>query len=483
MSRSRRHHNRGQGILGFVNIGLLTLTVLLGALLIFAIYTYKLLNFNHLDKIVVGSLVVFILINLGLIVLKKLRLVTAVVLLLAVLGQLASLFFIKSFIDVSDKMNMTARFSEVEMSVIVPADSDITSVNQIKEVMAPLSSDKENIEALLADVTQKKEHNLTVTEEATYIDAYEKLLSGEQKAMIINGAYASLLESSHSDYASKVKKVYTYSLQKAIPTSERPVANGQVMTLYISGVDTYGPISTVSRSDVNILTTINRQTNKILLTTTPRDSYVPIAGGGQGANDKLTHAGIYGIDSSIETLENLYDIPIDYYAKINFTSFLTLIDLLGGIEVDNDQAFSAGGFDFPVGKIVLNSEQALAFVRERYSLEHGDNDRGKNQLKVLTGIIQKLSSVEAMTNYQQMINGLGESVQTNMPLVVMMDLANDQLASGRHYTITSQALEGTGSTGELPSHAMPGSALYMFTINPDSLASAKEAIKATMEGR
>ncbi|MCC9732513.1 LCP family protein, partial [Streptococcus agalactiae] len=186
----------------------------------------------------------------------------------------------------------------------------------------------------------------------------------------------------------------------------------------ISGIDTFGSISTVSRSDVNIIMTVNTNTHKVLLTTTPRDAYVKIPDGGGNQYDKLTHAGLYGVETSMKTLENLYDINLDYYARINFSSFLKLIDLLGGVTVYNDQAFTSkhGNFDFPVGQVTLNSEQALGFVRERYSLQGGDNDRGRNQEKVIAAIINKLASSQSVTKLNSITSQLQTSVQTNMTI-------------------------------------------------------------------
>lgn len=220
------------------------------------------------------------------------------------------------------------------------------------------------------------------------------------------------------------------------------------------------------------------------LTTTPRDSYVPIADGGNDQYDKLTHAGIYGVDASIHTLENLYGIDINYYARLNFTSFLKLIDLLGGIDVYNDQEFNAhtnDGKHYPVGNLHLNSKDALGFVRERYALADGDRDRGRNQQKVITAIIQKLTSTEVLTNYSAVIQGLQESVQTNMPVEVMTDLVNRQLEKGGKYDVQSQDLKGTGRM-DLPSYAMPGSQLYMMEVSQDSLASVKAAMTSVLKG-
>ena len=308
------------------------------------------------------------------------------------------------------------------------------------------------------------------------------MLAGDTKAILLNSVFENIIESEYPDYASKIKKIYTKELTKTVETPKD--VKGDSFNVYISGIDTYGPISSISRSDVNIIMTVNRETKKILLTTTPRDSYVPIADGGNNQKDKLTHAGIYGVDASIHTLENLYGIDLNYYARLNFTSFLKLIDLLGGVDVYNDQEFTAhtNGKFYPVGKVHLDSEQALGFVRERYSLADGDRDRGRNQQKVIVAILRKLTSTEALKNYDSIIKGLQDSLQTNMPLETMMNLANAQLESGGTYKIISQDLKGTGRM-DLPSYAMPDSNLYMMEISDSSLESVKAAINDVMEGK
>lgn len=180
----------------------------------------------------------------------------------------------------------------------------------------------------------------------------------------------------------------------------------------------------------------------------------------------------------------LRKMRIDFKPGLNFTSFLKLIDLLGGVDVYNDQEFTAlhGKFQFPVGNVHLDSEQALGFVRERYSLADGDRDRGRNQQKVIVAILQKLTSTEALKNYSTIIDSLQDSIQTNMPLETMMNLVNAQLESGGTYKVNSQDLKGTGRM-DLPSYAMPDSNLYMMEINDSSLASVKAAIQDVLEGR
>ena len=463
-----------------VNVGLTILYAILALVLLFTMFNYNFLSFRFLNIIITIGLLVVLAISIFLQKTKKLPLVTTVVLVIFSLVSLVGIFGFKQMIDITNRMNQTAAFSEVEMSIVVPKESDIKDVSQLTSVQAPTKVDKNNIEILMSALKKDKKVDVKVDDVASYQEAYDNLKSGKSKAMVLSGSYASLLESVDSNYASNLKTIYTYKIKKKNSNSANQV-DSRVFNIYISGIDTYGPISTVSRSDVNIIMTVNMNTHKILLTTTPRDAYVKIPGGGANQYDKLTHAGIYGVETSEQTLEDLYGTKIDYYARINFTSFLKLIDQLGGVTVHNDQAFTQEKFDFPVGDIQMNSEQALGFVRERYSLDGGDNDRGKNQEKVISAIVNKLASLKSVSNFTSIVNNLQDSVQTNISLDTINALANTQLDSGSKFTVTSQAVTGTGSTGQLTSYAMPNSSLYMMKLDDSSVESASQAIKNLME--
>lgn len=477
--KQKRTSNRSWGM---VNVGLTILYAILALVLLFTMFNYNFLSFRFLNIIITIGLLVVLAISIFLQKTKKSALVTTVVLVIFSLVSLVGIFGFKQMIDITNRMNQTAAFSEVEMSIVVPKESDIKDVSQLTSVQAPTKVDKNNIETMMSALKKDKKVDVKVDDVASYQEAYDNLKSGKSKAMVLSGSYASLLESVDSNYASNLKTIYTYKIKKKNSNSAKQV-DSKVFNIYISGIDTYGSISTVSRSDVNIIMTVNMNTHKILLTTTPRDAYVKIPGGGADQYDKLTHAGIYGVETSEQTLENLYGIKIDYYARINFTSFLKLIDQLGGVTVHNDQAFTSlhGKFDFPVGDIQMNSEQALGFVRERYSLDGGDNDRGKNQEKVISAIVNKLASLKSVSNFTSIVNNLQNSVQTNMSLDTINALANTQLDSGSKFTVTSQAVTGTGSTGQLTSYAMPNSSLYMMKLDDSSVASASQAIKNLME--
>ncbi|MGO4925502.1 LCP family glycopolymer transferase CpsA [Streptococcus alactolyticus] len=491
MSHSTRHKRRRSrsndrfDTQMIANGVLLILFALLAGIASYTMYAHNILAFRHVNVIYTAVLVVVFLVCLLLTLFKKGKHLVTILLVLFSIVVGVSLFAFKSLVDVADNINKTASYSEIEMKVVVPANSSISDVSELTNVQAPTSADESNINALIANIKSEKGVELTVDPVDSYQSAYENLINGNSQAMVLNSSYSSLLELSYNDYESNLKTIYTYKIKKAIEDTAK-TTDKNVFNIYISGIDTSGAVSTVSRSDVNLILTVNMNTHKILMTTTPRDSYVRIPDGGADQYDKLTHAGIYGIETSVKTLENLYDIPINYYARLNFTSFVKLINALGGVTVYNDQAFTSlyGNYNFGVGNINLTSgEEALGFVRERYSLEHGDYDRGNNQLKVIQAIVEKLTSFQSVSNYSDVISTLQDSIQTNMPLNTMMSLVNEQLDSGKTFIFSSQEVTGTGSTGQLTSYAMPNASLYMIQLDDASVAKASQAIKNVMEGK
>ena len=404
---SRRTRNSGieeSKIDGFrVVNGLLTIALLvLGAIVLWTMFSHNFLDFRGVNYIIAISTLLVLLLGLYSVVKRKVKVLTTILLVIMNIVLVFTYSQFRTAINLFDNLNSTAAVSEYTMSVVVPKDSDINSINDLSgaDVAAPVSSDGDNINKLMKDIRAKNNNkSLDLVEEKSYISSYESLQKGTSKAMVLNSAHESFVTSQYPDFSEKTKKIYELKITKQVDSKGNEKV-GDTFNVYISGIDTHGPISSVSRSDVNIIMTVNKKTGKILLTTTPRDSYVKIADGGNNQYDKLTHAGIYGVDASIHTLENLYDIKIDYYARLNFTSFTKIIDIIGGVDVYNDQSFVShiGNYNFEPGMLHLDSAHALAFVRERYSLTDGDNDRGKNQEKVITAIIKKLSTKEALSN-------------------------------------------------------------------------------------
>ena len=483
-SRNARSES-GIGAFEIVNGVLAILLIILGGLVSWTMLKYDFLNFRGVNYAIIGVIIAAIVLSIFLIIKKKAKIFNVIMLIIMNIVLVFSYMQFRTAIGLFDNLNSNAAVSEYTMSVVVMKNDAAEKLADLKgaSVAAPVSADGENINKLMKEIRDKEKQSLNLTESKNYISAYEELSAGTSKAMILNSSFEDLITSQHADFKDKTKKIYEYKITKSVNAKAKQNA-GDTFNVYISGIDTYGPVSSVSRSDVNIIMTVNKKTGKILLTTTPRDSYVKIADGGNNQYDKLTHAGLYGVDSSIHTLENVYGIKIDYYARLNFTSFLKLIDTVGGVDVYNDQAFVShvGKKNFQPGLLHMNSDMALSFVRERYSLTGGDHDRGKNQEKVIAAIIKKLTSKEGLVNYQSVIKELSESIQTNMPIETAMGLANEQLRAGKEYIVASQALTGTGSMS-LPSYAMPGAQLYMMQIDDKSLEEATANIKDVLEGK
>ena len=483
-SRNARSES-GIGAFEIVNGVLAILLIILGGLVSWTMLKYDFLNFRGVNYAIIGVIIAAIVLSIFLIIKKKAKIFNVIMLIIMNIVLVFSYMQFRTAIGLFDNLNSNAAVSEYTMSVVVMKNDAAEKLADLKgaSVAAPVSADGENINKLMKEIRDKEKQSLNLTESKNYISAYEELAAGTSRAMILNSSFEDLITSQHADFKDKTKKIYEYKITKSVNAKAKQNA-GDTFNVYISGIDTYGPVSSVSRSDVNIIMTVNKKTGKILLTTTPRDSYVKIADGGNNQYDKLTHAGIYGVDSSIHTLENVYGIKIDYYARLNFTSFLKLIDTVGGVDVYNDQAFVShvGKKNFQPGLLHMNSDMALSFVRERYSLTGGDHDRGKNQEKVIAAIIKKLTSKEGLVNYQSVIKELSESIQTNMPIETAMGLANEQLRAGKEYIVASQALTGTGSMS-LPSYAMPGAQLYMMQIDDKSLEEVTANIKDVLEGK
>lgn len=253
-------------------------------------------------------------------------------------------------------------------------------------------------------------------------------------------------------------------------------ANSDAFNVYFSGLDVEGDISTTSRSDVNIVASLNLKTGEGLLTSVPRDSYLPIAGEGNNELDKLTHAGNYGVKSSMDTIANALSIDLPYYAKVNFTSFVDIVDIIGGINVNNEQAFTSrvSGKFYDEGNLTLDGAGALDFVRERYGLADGDLDRGRNQEKVIKAILNKLATPSSLLNIKEILSVVAESVNTNLPTNKLFNIASSYVFNFG-FDIDNQELDGYYDY--LPSYAMPGYNLSMYVLYDESIVEVRDNIE------
>ena len=337
--------------------------------------------------------------------------------------------------------------------VYVLESSDYKKIKDLNKKQINSLTSSENIykEALKK---LKKEVSYQNKEYDTIDTLVSSLQSGESDAVFYPVSYDDVLREEFNDLYNSIKCIYTVDIVEMVDTieSDRDITK-EAFAIYISGIDTSGNVASKARSDVNIVLAVNPNTKEIVLVNTPRDYYVSLAS--KGKKDKLTHAGLYGVEESLNTLANLYDIEISYYVRVNFTSFIKIVDALGGIEVDVPKDFCEQDSNrskaqkdlicLKKGHRTLNGEQALAFARHRKTLPTGDRARGENQMKVLEAIIDKALSPSVITKYNKLINSLEGRVTTNMTSGEMYKFAKKQLEDGGSYKITSISANGSDS--------------------------------------
>ena len=316
---------------------------------------------------------------------------------------------------------------------------------------------------MISDIESAISSKIKVEEYSSDVEAARALLEGKADAAIYNKAYTSVIAESLEDdeYEDRVRVLYQYGIQTSI---EKETVNvGEPFNVLISGIDVYGDISQTSRSDVNIIVTVNPKTKKVLLTSTPRDYYVPIPEVSNGVRDKLTHAGIYGVDASMRTLEELYGIDITYFVRVNFDTLIKLVDAMDGLDVYVEYPFDCytDEYHFDKGWHDMFGDQVLAFCRERYSFADGDNQRGRNQEQVLKALIEKLISPAILPHYAEILDSLEGFFQLNIPQEKIAELVNMQLSDNASWEIMKQsaeqgesALETTYSAGSTPLYVM-----------------------------
>lgn len=309
------------------------------------------------------------------------------------------------------------------------------------------------------------------------------LLNENVDAIFISEAYKVNLDEEVDNFKNSTKIIETISIKtKTEDISKEVKVTEEPFNIFISGIDTYGSISSVSRSDVNMIVTVNPNTHEILLTSIPRDYYVQL-NGTTGLKDKLTHAGIYGVDKSIKTLEDLFGIKINYYVKVNFTTLIDVVDVIGGIDINSDKSFIAytdNSVRIKLGNNHLNGKQALAFARERYAYKEGDRHRVQNQQAVITAIMNKvLSSKTIISKYNSLLNTLDGSFQTNMNMNNITSLVKKQIDTMPKWNITSQSVNGTDSSNY--TYSYPNQKLYVMVPDMTTVETAKIKINEVID--
>ncbi len=382
------------------------------------------------------------------------------------------------FGNISDEDRQTEDFH-----VIVLKDSEYEKIEDIKGKTVYVTENetdtyREAKGRLMSEAEVKYEAD------GSYLDIGHKLVDekGEMHNSIIfvnNTSYEMQCEEIDG-FEKGSKIIYTVSVDiSSSDIAKRIDVTRDPFNIYISGIDTIVSIDKVSRSDVNMIMTVNPKEKEILLTSIPRDTYVTLHS--YGAKDKLTHSGIYGIEETVTTAEDWLDIDINYYIRVNFTTLMDIVDVIGGVDVESAYAFSSSvsGYSYSEGTNHLDGEGALYFARERKSLNGGDNERIKNQQRVLKGIIEKVtSSTVILTRYTQLLNAVGDKLQTNLTDKDISELVKMQLADLGGWSIKSISVEGKGKTAE--TYSMGSRGLYVMEPDADSVEKVRQTINSVM---
>lgn len=447
------------------------------------IISIDMLPTSYIVAIIIADVIVTGLISLGILKRNKGYALNIVFTILAVIiiGVYA---FAYNYINAT--MNFIGTMAEEveeteEYYVITLNNGKFSKIEEADGKNMHIFSADEDYSDIKADIATKA--NVTYKNDESLAKLAEDILSGKSYFALVSASQYSMIKDDNKDFESKTKIIYTinHKISKKEENiidenSDKTIVDG-VFNVYISGIDTSGNISNVSRSDSNTLVTVNTKTHEVLLTSIPRDYYVTLHS--KGAKDKLTHSGIYGISETVNTIEDLLDTEINYYVRVNFTTVIKLVDTLGGIDVVSDYEFTSGNFSFVKGTNHINGKQALAFSRERHSFVTGDNQRIKNQQKVIEAIINKvLNSTTLMTKYTSILSSLSGSFQTNISQDDISVLVKKQLQDMPSWKISMNSLSGSGAS--MATYSAGSQLLYVMVPNQASVTEAKDKINKVL---
>lgn len=425
---------------------------------------------------------------------KPAAVVSAILSFLLGAGFLMGAFYLERTQKTLSQVTVTTQ-ENAFVSVYVKKDSVAETLKDIVDYKIGILKDLdlENTKKAAAMIEEEQETTLSFSEYENMLSLVQDLTDGNLRSILLNDAYMDVIKEipgyeKIEDSLRKIKTFETTAEPEEEQVSGEPAAeenSGQgdsassSFIAYISGIDTYGGLSARSRSDVNILAVVNPEVKEILLLSTPRDYYVEYSVTG-GQKDKLTHAGIYGVEASMDALQRLYGIQIDYYARMNFTGFVDIIDALGGIDVYSDTEFTvANVMTYYPGYNHVNGREALAFARERYSFADGDYHRAKDQMEVIRAVVDKCASSALLANYDSVMDGIEGSFETSMPQEKISELIRMQLKDTTKWQIQSYTASGTGKMAE--TYSMPGQALSVIEPDSSSVEEAKRLIREIRE--
>lgn len=382
------------------------------------------------------------------------------------------------------------------VSVVVLNSSGLENVNSLEGSKLGVLKTIGN-EATKKSLTDLKKNNVTYTKK-TYdnmLGMLKALYDGEVDAIVLNEAYRSNV-CDLEDYANfnndtkVIHKTVYYTKENSSSLAVSDITS-KPFNILISGNDSFGSLDENSRSDVDMLVTINPVTSTILLTSIPRDSYVKEVCNDYACNygvyDKLTHTGIYGVDTTKDTIENMLDIDINYVYRVNFTSMIDIVDALGGVDVTVPEGMAVSKFytnsnleGVHEGENHLDGKRALAYSRERKAYLDGDLQRARNQQQVLQAMFKKATSPEIIKNYTSLLKALIGAFDTNMTTKEITSFIKYQIQAKPSWKFEQFVLKGDN---DLKMSAELGSEVSVVILYDSYINIAHDKIQAVLDGQ
>ena len=493
--------NPNQRSLGFTIFAIVLSIVLVATagIMVYEILKLEILPSNILMPvilvIILFSLILLLLINFCVHGLATKIIFSFLVILISVAYGLGD-YYLYSTASTLNTVTEQAAKSKNTVSLIVMAEStkeDVQDINGSK-IGVLTNINKEGTKKSLNDIS--KQNIGYSTEKFDNVPAMlQALYEGQVDAIILNEAYRSNVSEieNYENFNNETKVIhqtvyYTKEANNSLAVSD---ITSKPFTILITGNDSFGALDEVSRSDVNMIVTINPLTSTILMTSIPRDAFVTEVcddyACNYGVEDKLTHTGIYGADTTKDTLENLLDIDINYIFRVNFSSMIDIVDALGGIDIDVAEGMAVSRFysdstleGVHEGQNHLNGKRALAYSRERKAYLDGDVQRARNQQQVLQAMFKKASSPEIITKYSNILKAVGKAFDTNMTTKEITSFIKYQLQANPSWKFEQYVLKGENTLKVSPELGMEVSAVELYAY---SIQTASEKIQAVLDGK
>lgn len=493
--------NPNQRSLGFTIFAIVLSIVLVATagIMVYEILKLEILPSNILLPvilvIILFSLILLLLINFCAHGLATKIIFSFLVILISVAYGLGD-YYLYSTASTLNIVTEQATKSKNTVSLIVMAESPKTDVQDINgsKIGVLTNINKEGTKKSLNDIS--KQNIGYSTEKFDNVPAMlQALYEGQVDAIILNEAYRSNVSEieNYENFNNETKVIhqtvyYTKEANNSLAVSD---ITSKPFTILITGNDSFGALDEVSRSDVNMIVTINPLTSTILMTSIPRDAFVTEVcddyACNYGVEDKLTHTGIYGADTTKDTLENLLDIDINYIFRVNFSSMIDIVDALGGIDIDVAEGMAVSRFysdstleGVHEGQNHLNGKRALAYSRERKAYLDGDVQRARNQQQVLQAMFKKASSPEVITKYSNILKAVGKAFDTNMTTKEITSFIKYQLQANPSWKFEQYVLKGENTLKVSPELGMEVSAVELYAY---SIQTASEKIDAVLDGK